>query len=50
MFVGYPYGKKGWSMFDLETREFFLSLEMLHSLKMSSCFLKKYLQQHENEE
>lgn len=25
VFLGYPFGKKGWQMFDLETREFFVS-------------------------
>lgn len=23
IFVGYPFGKKGWSLFDLDTKEFF---------------------------
>lgn len=25
LFVGYPYGKKGWRLFDLEKMEFFVS-------------------------
>lgn len=28
VFVGYPYGKKDWSPFDLETREFFVSRDV----------------------
>lgn len=28
IFVGYPFGKKGWRLFDLETREFFVSRDV----------------------
>ncbi|KAK3017876.1 hypothetical protein RJ639_004172 [Escallonia herrerae] len=28
IFVGYPYGKKGWRLYDLETREFFVSRDV----------------------
>ncbi|GAA0186956.1 transmembrane signal receptor [Lithospermum erythrorhizon] len=28
MFVGYPFGQKGWRVFDLETREFFVSRDV----------------------
>ena len=25
VFVGYPFGKKGWNLYDLESKEFFVS-------------------------
>lgn len=28
IFVGYPFGKKGWKLFDLDTREFFVSRDV----------------------
>ncbi|KAJ4747387.1 Retroelement pol polyprotein-like [Rhynchospora pubera] len=28
-FVGYPYGKKGWKVFDLETQEFIISRDII---------------------
>lgn len=28
IFVGYPIGKKGWRLYDLETREFFISRDV----------------------
>nr|GMC82663.1 Retrovirus-related Pol polyprotein from transposon TNT 1-94 [Ipomoea batatas] len=28
IFVGYPFGKKGWKLFDLETKEFFVSRDV----------------------
>jgi len=28
IFVGYPYGKKGWHLYDLEIHEFFVSREV----------------------
>ncbi|KAJ1688075.1 hypothetical protein LUZ63_019465 [Rhynchospora breviuscula] len=28
-FVGYPYGKKGWKVFDLETKEFIISRDVV---------------------
>lgn len=28
IFVGYPFGKKGWRLFDLDTREFFVSRDV----------------------
>ena len=28
VFVGYPYGKKGWKLFDLEAKEFFVSRDV----------------------
>lgn len=28
VFVGYPYGKKGWKLFDLERKEFFVSRDV----------------------
>jgi hypothetical protein len=28
MFVGYPYGKKGWKLYDLETKDFFVSRDV----------------------
>ena len=28
MFIGYPYGKKGWKLFDLETKEIFVSRDI----------------------
>ncbi|KAK3017685.1 hypothetical protein RJ639_004052 [Escallonia herrerae] len=28
IFVGYPYGKKGWRLYDLETKEFFVSRDL----------------------
>ena len=30
-FVGYPYGKKGWHLYDLEKRDFFVSRDVLFS-------------------
>jgi len=29
IFVGYPYGKKGWRVYDLETRQFFVSQDVV---------------------
>lgn len=29
IFVGYPYGKKGWRLYDLETKEYFVSRDVL---------------------
>jgi len=29
IFVGYPYGKKGWKMYDLDTREVFISCDVV---------------------
>jgi len=29
IFVGYPYGKKGWSLYDLETQQFFVSRDVV---------------------
>ena len=31
VFVGYPYGKKGWSLYDLETQTFFISRDVVFS-------------------
>ena len=28
VFIGYPYGKKGWKLFDLETKEIFVSRDV----------------------
>ena len=28
VFVGYPFGKKGWKLYDLDTREFFVSRDV----------------------
>ncbi|KAL1216653.1 Retrovirus-related Pol polyprotein from transposon RE1 [Cardamine amara subsp. amara] len=28
-FVGYPYGKKGWRLYDLETKDFFVSRDVI---------------------
>ena len=28
VFMGYPYGKKGWKVYDLETHEFFVSWDI----------------------
>ena len=28
MFIGYPYDKKGWKLFDLETKEIFVSRDV----------------------
>lgn len=28
VFLGYPFGKKGWKLFDLETKEFFVSRDV----------------------
>ena len=28
VFIGYPYGKKGWELFDLETKEIFVSRDV----------------------
>ena len=38
VFIGYPYGKKGWKLFDLETKEIFF-FEMMNSLRPSILFL-----------
>ena len=29
VFVGYPFGKKGWTMYDMETKEFFVSRDVV---------------------
>ena len=29
VFVGYPYGKKGWKLYDLETHEIFMSRDVI---------------------
>lgn len=29
VFVGYPYGQKGWKLFDLETEQFFVSRDVV---------------------
>lgn len=29
VFVGYPYGKKGWNLYDLDTKEFFASRDVV---------------------
>lgn len=29
IFVGYPHGKKGWCVYDLETQEFFVSCDVI---------------------
>lgn len=29
MFVGYPFGKKGWRLYDLEKKEFFVSRDVV---------------------
>ena len=31
VFVGYPYGKKGWRLYDLEKRDFFISRDVVFS-------------------
>ena len=28
VFIGYPYGKKGWELFDLKTKEIFVSRDV----------------------
>jgi len=28
VFIGYPYGKKGWCLYDLETKQFFISRDV----------------------
>ena len=28
MFVGYPFGKKGWRIFNLDTKEFYISRDV----------------------
>lgn len=37
IFVGYSHGKKGWCLFDLDTKEFFVS-RAVSFLKMCSLF------------
>jgi len=29
LFVGYPFGQKGWKMFDLESHEYFVSRDVI---------------------
>lgn len=29
IFVGYPYGKKGWRLYDLENKDFFVSRDVI---------------------
>jgi len=31
VFIGYPYGKKGWRLYDIETNEFFVSRDVKFS-------------------
>ncbi|KAK2979325.1 hypothetical protein RJ640_013289 [Escallonia rubra] len=41
-FVGYPYGKKGWRLYDLETREFFVSRDVdFYETKFPYAILEK---------
>lgn len=41
VFVGYPYGQKGWRVYDLESHEFFVSRDVI--------FSKNQFPFHENE-
>jgi len=47
IFIGYPYGKKGWKVFDLETKESYVSRD-IHFIENVFPFSQPHIEDKDN--
>ena len=47
VFVGYPHGQKGWKLFDLDNKTYFVARDVNFFFRMSSLFFPLVMLQRE---